>query len=68
MVVGLGYVGLPLVQACMEAGFEVFGADTDHARIDQLTAGRSYVDDIADQEVGHWVANGLKVSTEVPAV
>lgn len=68
VVVGLGYVGLPLVQACMEAGFEVFGVDTDHARIDQLTAGRSYVDDIADQEVGHWIANGLMVSTDVPAV
>ncbi len=48
-VVGLGYVGLPLVVAFAEAGEEVIAVDVDQRKIDALIAGESYVEDIASE-------------------
>jgi UDP-N-acetyl-D-glucosamine dehydrogenase len=45
-IVGLGYVGLPLAVAFAEAGHEVLGLDTDQRKIEALTAGDSYIEDI----------------------
>jgi UDP-N-acetyl-D-glucosamine dehydrogenase len=45
-VVGLGYVGLPLVVAFAEAGEDVIAVDVDQRKIDSLNAGESYVEDI----------------------
>jgi UDP-N-acetyl-D-glucosamine dehydrogenase len=50
-IVGLGYVGLPLALAFAEAGNEVVGLDTDGSKLDDLTAGRSYIEDVADAEL-----------------
>ena len=38
-VLGLGYVGLPVAMACVEAGFRVIGIDTDPERVRALRAG-----------------------------
>jgi UDP-N-acetyl-D-glucosamine dehydrogenase len=40
-IMGLGYVGLPLALASIEAGFKVLGFDTNQARVDQLNGGDS---------------------------
>ncbi len=45
-VVGLGYVGLPLVVAFAEHGFPVIGIDVDVQKVDALNRGESYVQDI----------------------
>jgi UDP-N-acetyl-D-glucosamine dehydrogenase len=45
-VVGLGYVGLPLLVSAVRAGFRGVGVDLDANRIRGLRAGRSYVDDV----------------------
>jgi UDP-N-acetyl-D-glucosamine dehydrogenase len=50
-VVGLGYVGLPLLVAVGGAGFEVLGYDTDRDKIASLRAGRSYIVDVSDSEI-----------------
>lgn len=50
-IVGLGYVGLPLALAFAEAGNEVVGLDTDPAKLADLAAGRSYIEDVADAEL-----------------
>src|SRR4051794_9579709 len=50
-VIGLGYVGLPLALVFAEAGFAVVGFDIDPAKIDALTAGRSYIGHIADARI-----------------
>ncbi len=50
-IVGLGYVGLPLALAFAEAGNEVVGLDTDPAKLADLRAGRSYIEDVADAEL-----------------
>ncbi|MDX1541796.1 MAG: nucleotide sugar dehydrogenase, partial [Geminicoccaceae bacterium] len=42
-VIGLGYVGLPLVRAIAEAGFDVLGFDLDPVKVETLNAGRSYL-------------------------
>lgn len=42
-VVGLGYVGLPLVRAFVRAGCSVIGFDVDRRKIDKLMAGQSYI-------------------------
>ncbi|MCK6545979.1 nucleotide sugar dehydrogenase [Myxococcota bacterium] len=42
-ICGLGYVGLPLVQAFNHAGFKVIGFDIDDRKIEALKAGRSYI-------------------------
>jgi UDP-N-acetyl-D-glucosamine dehydrogenase len=47
-IVGLGYVGLPLALAFAEAGNEVVGLDTDPAKLADLAAGRSYIEDVDD--------------------
>ena len=42
-VIGLGYVGLPLVRAFTAAGFRCLGFDVDQAKVDKLNAGESYI-------------------------
>ena len=42
-VVGLGYVGLPLIRAFVKAGFKTMGFDVDQTKIDKLKAGQSYI-------------------------
>jgi UDP-N-acetyl-D-glucosamine dehydrogenase len=50
-VVGLGYVGLPLVVTQARAGVPVIGFDVKQRVIDSLNAGHSHIDDIADEEL-----------------
>jgi UDP-N-acetyl-D-glucosamine dehydrogenase len=57
-VIGLGYVGLPLVRAFVDAGFRTVGFDVDQAKVDQLRAGRSYIAHVAPEWIGRCVASG----------
>jgi len=50
-IIGLGYVGLPLAVAFAEAGDEVVGVDVDAAAVESLNAGRSRVEDVADERL-----------------
>ena len=50
-VVGLGYVGLPLVLRFAEEGFEVLGFDVDPRKVEALNAGRSYIHHIKAETV-----------------
>ncbi len=47
-VVGLGYVGLPLVRAVHEAGYRVLGYDIDPAKIQRLRRGETYLKHLGD--------------------
>jgi UDP-N-acetyl-D-glucosamine dehydrogenase len=42
-IIGLGYVGLPLGKALIEAGFKVIGLDIDPKKIEALKAGQTYI-------------------------
>ena len=48
-VVGLGYVGLPLVVAFAQAGEQVIAVDIDQRKIDALAIGESYVEDVPSE-------------------
>jgi UDP-N-acetyl-D-glucosamine dehydrogenase len=50
-VVGLGYVGLPLVVAFAEAGEEVIAVDIDERKVDSVNAGESYIEDIPSEQL-----------------
>jgi UDP-N-acetyl-D-glucosamine dehydrogenase len=47
VVVGLGYVGLPLAMCAAEAGHQVIGYDSDVSRIEVLKSGVSYIEDVS---------------------
>ncbi len=51
-VIGLGYVGLPLIRAFVGAGFRTMGFDVDQAKVDKLLAGKSYIEHIPSS----WIA------------
>jgi len=50
-VIGLGYVGLPLVVAFAEAGEDVVAVDVDPRKVAAIKAGESYVEDISDERL-----------------
>jgi UDP-N-acetyl-D-glucosamine dehydrogenase len=54
-VVGLGYVGLPLISAFTNAGFNCLGFDVDWAKVQALKEGESYIKHIASQTVADWI-------------
>ena len=62
-IIGLGYVGLPLATAFAESGCEVIGLDVDQSKVDQLNAGRSYIEDVPDS-VLEPIANRLSATTD----
>jgi len=55
-VIGLGYVGLPLIRAFVGSGFRTMGFDVDQSKVDQLKAGRSYIRHIASE----WIAQCIQ--------
>ena len=50
-VVGLGYVGLPLLMEFVEEGFKTVGFDIDEKKVTMLNEGRSYIKHIAEDRV-----------------
>jgi UDP-N-acetyl-D-glucosamine dehydrogenase len=50
-IVGLGYVGLPLVVAFAEAGEDVIAVDVDPSKIQAIQAGESYIEDVASERL-----------------
>ncbi|MEU2747337.1 nucleotide sugar dehydrogenase [Streptomyces collinus] len=60
VVVGLGYVGLPLARSAAAAGLKVVGLDRSRRVVEGLNAGRSHVDDISDAEVRAMLEQGFE--------
>ncbi|MER6003882.1 nucleotide sugar dehydrogenase [Nonomuraea angiospora] len=63
-VIGLGYVGMPLAKEAVAAGLRVVGLDVDPAKVDALNAGQSYIDDLADADLEHMLANGFSATLD----
>ncbi len=66
-VVGLGYAGLPLAVGFAEAGLRVLGIDVDAARVAQLMAGASYVEDVPAETIARLVGAGRLSATTTAA-
>ena len=58
-VVGLGYVGLPLILAYCEKGIRCLGFDIDQAKIEAIKAGKSLIDHIDSSLIENGVQSGL---------
>jgi UDP-N-acetyl-D-glucosamine dehydrogenase len=54
-VIGLGYVGLPLIRTFIAAGFKTLGFDVDAKKVESLLAGRSYIEHIPSEWIGRYV-------------
>lgn len=65
-VIGLGYVGLPLINAFFKKGFSALGYDVDDAKIDSLNAGKSYIEHIGSDIVSAWREAGKFEATSDP--
>ena len=53
-VVGLGYVGLPLIHAFIRGGLKCIGYDIDQKKIDSLQEGQSYIEHIPSDWIQQW--------------
>ena len=59
VIVGLGYVGLPLAVAAARSGSNVIGIDLNHEKVAKINSGISPIEDIADNEIHDLVEIGL---------
>lgn len=64
VVIGLGYVGLPLAQEAARSGLSVVGLDLSPAVVDGLNAGASHVDDLSDADIDEMLAAGFRATTD----
>jgi UDP-N-acetyl-D-glucosamine dehydrogenase len=58
VVVGQGYVGLPLAMRAVEVGHSVVGYEVDARRVARLVAGESYVEDVTDVTLASALVTG----------
>ncbi|MCI9888341.1 nucleotide sugar dehydrogenase [Micrococcales bacterium 31B] len=63
VVIGQGYVGLPVAMRAVEVGFSVVGIDIDERRVAGLQQGVSYVDDISNDTLSAALASGAYVAS-----
>jgi UDP-N-acetyl-D-glucosamine dehydrogenase len=64
VVLGLGYVGLPLAHVLADAGVSVVGVDTNPAVVAGLNAGHSHVEDVSADDLHRMIAAGFRATTE----
>lgn len=63
-ILGLGYVGLPLMLAYINAGFKVVGIDIDQSKVDLLLKGQSYIEHITPDSISDSLLNGFVATTD----
>jgi nucleotide sugar dehydrogenase len=64
LVIGLGYVGLPLAREAARSGLTVTGLDTREDIVQTLNAGRSHVDDVTDDDVAAMRKQGFRATAD----
>ena len=63
-IVGLGYVGLPLMMRYSEVGYRVLGIDIDPEKVAKLNAGESYIGHIPAKAVAAARARGFEATAD----
>jgi len=63
-IVGLGYVGLPLMLRFREVGYRVLGVDIDSEKVNKLNAGQSYIGHIKPELIAAARAGGFEATTD----
>ena len=62
-IIGLGYVGLPLALAYINAGFKVIGFDIDSEKIKKLNNDKSYIQNISSLKIKKSLKKGFTVTS-----
>ncbi|MGH8967360.1 MAG: nucleotide sugar dehydrogenase, partial [Actinomycetes bacterium] len=68
VVIGLGYVGLPLAREAVRGGLQVRGFDVTRPVVSALNRGVSHVDDISDADVASMLAAGFRATDDVDEI
>ena len=63
-IVGLGYVGLPLMLRYAETGFKVLGFDIDSEKVNKLNNGETYIEHITADKIAAARAAGFEATTD----
>lgn len=63
-IVGLGYVGLPLMLRYIEVGYRVLGIDIDQTKVDALNKGQTYIEHIPSAMIADATSKGFQATTE----
>lgn len=66
-IIGMGYVGLPLMLRFSEEGYRVIGIDIDRSKVDQLNRGESYIQHIAPGRIAMARARGFVAQADIAA-
>jgi UDP-N-acetyl-D-glucosamine dehydrogenase len=67
-VVGLGYVGLPLMLRYNAIGFRVLGIDIDASKVKKLNAGESYIEHISAEKIAAAGKSGFEATADFSRV
>ena len=68
VVIGQGYVGLPLSIAAANAKFEVTGVDIDSEKVSSINDSRSPVEDISDSDINSAIASGNYKASSITSI
>ena len=68
VVIGLGYVGLPLAQEACRSGLAVTGLDVSEPVVAGLLEGRSHVDDLSDADIREMLDAGFTATTDASVI
>ena len=63
-ILGLGYVGLPLMIRYAEIGYKVIGIDIDEKKVDMLNQGQSYIEHIPLEQIQSSLDQGFEATTD----
>ncbi len=63
-IVGLGYVGLPLMLRYVDVGFRVLGIDIDRDKVARLNDGQSYIEHISSKSIQAAKDKGFEATTD----
>jgi len=63
-IVGLGYVGLPLMLRYADVGFKVLGIDIDAGKVSKLNQGQSYIEHISAESIASACTKGFEATTD----
>ncbi|RRV29839.1 nucleotide sugar dehydrogenase [Pseudomonas sp. o96-267] len=67
-IVGLGYVGLPLMLRYNAIGFRVLGIDIDTVKVEKLNAGQSYIEHIVSEHISAARTSGFEATCDFARV
>ena len=63
-IIGLGYVGIPLMVRYAEVGYKVLGIDIDNLKVKKLKKGESYIQQISSDLIKKSIAKGFEATND----